>query len=107
MFAQTLKYFNSSFYVFQARNDFASTRRHIKRNLYSKQYVKNMIGVFLFTCEIMETRPVSYALKHFQSNNCVNDDYKHDKKCNMKEWYHCHQYSVQNDLETYHEIKRC
>ena len=76
----------------------------ISANVY---YFTKIISAFLFTCEIMKTRPMSYALKHFQSNNCVNDDYKHDEKCNMEEWYHCHQYSVQNDLETYHEIKRC
>ena len=62
----------------------------ISTRLYNKQYFKSLISVFLFTCEIMETRPMSYALKHFQSNNCVNDYYKHDEKCNMEEWYHCH-----------------
>ena len=45
------------------------------------------------------------ALEHFQSNNCIYDDNKKDKKCNMKKWYHCHQYRIQNDLETFVEIK--
>ena len=47
------------------------------------------------------------ALEHFQSNNCVYDDNKKNKKCNMKKWYHCHQYRVQNDLETFVEMKIC